>query len=85
MRPSGDIEALEMKDEDGNIFKEKARTMINGNIESDFSHLGQPPPTVVNSHWNIVKLDRSIVVADANSWFNATLVRSGQTQGSEQN
>jgi hypothetical protein len=59
--------------------------MINGNIELNYAYLGQLPFFVVNSHRNIIKFDGSIVIADADSRLNATLICTGQAQGSEQN
>lgn len=85
MRPSGDIEAVNMKDESENKGKEEPHTMINGNIKPNCAYLGQLPPTILNSHRNVVKFDGSIIVAYANSWLNTTLVCPRQTQGSEQN
>ena len=83
MRPSGDIEAV-LKYKNKSAFQEGTRTMINGNIELNCAYLGQLPPIVMDSHRNIVKFDGSIVITDANSRLNATLVRPGQAQGSEQ-
>ena len=59
--------------------------MINGNIEVNYAYLLQLSFFVVNSHRNIIKFDGSIVIADADSRFNATLICPGQAQGSEQN
>ena len=59
--------------------------MINGNIELNYAYLGQLSFFVVNSHWNIIEFDGSIVIADTDSRFNATLICPGQAQGSEQN
>lgn len=68
-----------------NRTKNEQHTMINGNIKLNYAYLRQLSFFVVNSHRNIIKFDRSIVVADADSRFNATLICPGQAQGSEQN
>ena len=59
--------------------------MINRNVKFNYAYLWQLSIFVVNSHRDIIEFDGTIVIADADSRFNATLICPGQAQGSEQN